>query len=65
MLMPVALSIAAPLRLTVPLVVVVTVELFAAILPPDAVGSLLAPAVTLSIWLALSGCFVVLGLLWP
>jgi len=64
MLRPLAPIKAAPLRLVVPLVVVVTVELFAAILPPE-VGSLLSPAVTWSIWLAFSGCFVVLDLLWP
>jgi len=61
-LTPLAPISAFPLRFTEPVDVVVTVELFAAMLPPDA--ALLSPAVTLSIWLSFSGCFV-LDVLWP
>jgi len=65
MLMPLAPINAVPARLVAPVADVVTVELFAAMLPPEA-GSL-APAVTLSIWLSRSGClfWVVLDVLWP
>ena len=58
-LTPLAPISAFPLRFTEPVDVVVTVELFAAMLPPEA-----SPAVTLSIWLSFSGCFV-LDVLWP
>ena len=58
MLTPLAPINAVPARLTDPVAEVVTLELFAAIEPPDTVESSLWPAVTLSIWLSRSGCFV-------
>jgi hypothetical protein len=66
-LTPLAPSNAVPARLTAPVAEVVTVELFAAIEPPDADGSSLWPAVTLSICESTMGCFpcVVLVVLWP
>ena len=66
MLRPLAPINAVPLRFTEPVVVVLTVELFAAIEPPDASPPSLCPAVTLSIWLSRIGCFcVVFDVLWP
>jgi hypothetical protein len=64
MLMPLAPLNALPLRLTAPVSLVVTVELFAAIEPPT------LPAVTPSIWLSRSGCLLCLSaaglvLPWP
>ena len=61
-LTPLAPISAFPLRFTESVEFVVTLELFAAILPPEA--ELVSPAVTLSIWLSRSGCFV-LDVLWP
>ena len=59
-LMPLAPISAEPDRLTVPELLLVTVDLFAAMDPP--VVGLVAPAVTLSIWASVMG-FALLVLL--
>ena len=66
-LTPLAPSNAVPARLTAPVAEVVTLELFAAIEPPETGSLSLCPAVTLSICVSRRGCFpcVVLVVLWP
>jgi|ERR1035441_5425570 hypothetical protein len=69
-LTPFAPSNAVPDRFTLLLSEVVTVELFAAMAPPAGWAVVVAPAVTLSIWLSLMACALLClvddgSLLWP